>query len=247
MPSAPAVPYKLRNYMSLFSLLIHPGEDDFQRQPFIVSSDTFPIGFPIFNEKNLRSALFIFSWFISTHDVPEIYKDFGMGFPYVRERLLEIKNALLDATKSGHGDLLQYIGSIHRTIEYNTEDIRVRFLLLVSLIELLIIHSPDTNRYNVEDSINRQFRFKTAIMVHLQQADSNLKHHEKRLKQLYGLRSAIAHGDFKAIAKFEAGLNKKEGNEEYMDDIVDDAYYYLVAVLEQFLKDPEFVLFVKKS
>ena len=142
---------------------------------------------------------------------------------------------------------MQYIGSIHSTVEYETDDIRVRFLLLVSLIELLITHNPDTNRFNVEDSISRQFRFKTTIMLHREQPDIDLEFHEKRLKQLYSLRSAVAHGDFKALKKYEAGLSKKEGKEEYMDEIVTDVYFYLKAVLEQFLKDPEFVFFVKKS
>lgn len=152
-----------------------------------------------------------------------------------------------DAFSKGHGDLLMYIGNILRVAEHDVQDIRVRFFLLVSLLELVLTHNPDTSRYNVEDSINRQFRLKTGIMVRLQHPEINLSDLERRLKQLYSLRSAIAHGNFKAISKYEQSLSKKEGKEEYFDDVVTDTYFYLRASLEQFLKDPEFVQFVKKS
>ena len=238
---------KLRNYLSVLAILIQQGGDTTPRQPILINSSYYPDTTLFFNENHLRLAFVTFSIFAYDHENGKSENSEWVGFPYLRERLLKMNAALSLSIAKGHGDLLQYIGSIHSTVEYETDDIRVRFLLLVSLIELLITHNPDTNRFNVEDSISRQFRFKTTIMLHREQPDIDLEFHEKRLKQLYSLRSAVAHGDFKALKKYEAGLSKKEGKEEYMDEIVTDVYFYLKAVLEQFLKDPEFVFFVKKS
>ena len=238
----------LRNYMSLLSLLIHSEEDEFFGNPILISSSDYPMPGRPFDENLWRNAFSMFGIFSATD--PEEAKSDKLAwaaFPHVRERLLEVRAALARATDNGHGDLLMYIGNILRVVEHDARDIRVRFILLVSLLELLLTHNPDTSRYNVEDSINRQFRLKTGIMVQRQHPDIDLGVLEKRLKQLYGLRSAIPHGDFKAIAKFEVSLSKHAEKEGYIDNVVTDAYYYLRAVLEEFLRDPDFVHFVKRS
>ena len=84
-------------------------------------------------------------------------------------------------------------------------------------------------------------------MVRLQHPKMDLAALEERLKELYNLRSAIAHGNFGEIAKYEKNLKKKKGEEQYLDDVVTDAYFYLRAVVERYLADPEFVKFVKRS
>ena len=239
---------RLRNYLSLLSLLVHSEGDEFFGNPISISSDDYPMPGRPFEENLFRNAIIMFLVFsTSDHEKTKSDKLAWAAFPYVRDRILEVRDALIKADADGHGELLMYVGNILRVVEHDARDTRVRFTLLVSLLELLLTHNPDVSRYNVEDSINRQFRLKTGIMVHRQYPDTDLKALEKRLKQLYGLRSAVAHGDFKALAKYEANLCKKEGKEEYMDDLVTDSYFYLRATLEQFLQDPDFVLFVKKS
>ena len=236
---------KLGNYLSLLSLLIHSEGNDFVGNPILVTRDYLMSGEP-FDENRFRNAINLFLIFAAS----EHEKSDNLAwtcFPSVRERLLKVRDSLARAFSDGHGDLLMYIGNILRVVEHDARDDRVQFVLLVSLLELLLTHNPDTSRYNVEDSINRQFKLKTGIMVRLQHPETNLSALQKRLKQLYGLRSAIAHGNFKAIEKYEKGLCKKEGKEEYFDAVVADSYFYLRAVLEQFLEDPEFVEFVKNS
>lgn len=239
---------KLKNYLSLLSLLINSEGDEFFGNPILVNSTDSPMAGLSFDENLWRNAFIMFLIFATSDD--DTIKSDKLAwtcFPYVRGRLLEVIDAVKDAFSKGHGDLLMYIGNILRVAEHDAKDIRVRFFLLVSLLELVLTHNPDTSRYNVEDSINRQFRLKTGIMVRLQHPEINLSDLERRLKQLYSLRSAIAHGNFKAIFKYEQSLSKKEGKEEYFDDVVTDTYFYLRASLEQFLKDPDFVQFVKKS
>jgi len=239
---------KLRNYLSLLSLLIHSEGNDFFGSPVLVSSNDFPMPGQPFKEHLFQNAFIMFLILSNTdHENAKSDTLAWRAFPYVRKRLIKMRDALADATADGHGDLLMYIGNILRVVEHDARDTRVRFILLVSLLELLLTHNPDSSRYNVEDSISRQFRLKTAIMVHRQHPETDLRALEKRLKQLYGLRSAIAHGDFKAFAKYEVGLCKKEGKEEYIDNLVTDSYFYLRCVLEEFLLYPDYVLFVKKS
>jgi len=241
-------PPELQNYLSILSLLIHSQGADFSGCPILVGSGNYRLFEGPFDKVHWWNAFITFGIF-SSSDYEEPKSDLlaWRFFPYVRKRLIEMRDALARATAGGHGELLMYIGNILRVVECDARDDRVRFILLISLLELLLTHNPDTSRYNVEDSINRQFRLKTAIMVRRQHPDTDLESLDKRLKKLYGLRCAIAHGDFKAVARFERGLSKKEGEEEYVSDIVVDCYFYLRAVMEQFLEDPEFVLFLKKS
>ncbi|MGD0238010.1 MAG: hypothetical protein ABSC55_26195 [Syntrophorhabdales bacterium] len=239
---------KLRNYLSLLSLLVHSEKNEFFGRPIIISSEDYPmVGFP-FDSTLWENALIMFmAHGASSDDKTKSDSAAWTCFPYVQKRLLGVRDCLAQAFARGDSDLLMYIGNILRVVEHDARDIRVRFLLLVSLIELLLTHNPDANRYNVEDSISRQFRLKTGIMVRLQHPKMDLAALEERLKELYNLRSAIAHGNFGEIAKYEKNLKKKKGEEQYLDDVVTDAYFYLRAVVERYLADPEFVKFVKRS
>lgn len=57
----------------------------------------------------------------------------------------------------------------------------------------------------------------------------------------------IAHGNFGAVNKFVRNLSKKEGEEEYFDDLISDLYLYIRAILEEYLRDREFVEFLKDN
>lgn len=239
---------KLQNYLSLLSLLIHTEKDEFFGNPILVASgDHLAPGSP-FDEHLWRNAFIMFMIHSTTNHKKGKSDNLAWTcFPYAEKRLLQVRDSLNSAFASGDGELLMYIGNVLRVVGHDARDIRVRFLLLISLIELLLTHNPDATRFNVEDSINRQFRLKTAIMVRLQNPQINLPTLETRLKELYNLRSAIAHGNFAEIAKYEKSLRKKKEEEKYLDEVVVDAYFYLRSVLEQYLTDRDFVRFVKKS
>lgn len=177
---------KLQNYLSLFSLLIHTEEDEFFGNPILLGSEEYPTQGSPFDEHLWRNALIMFMVHsTSRHEKTKSDKLAWTCFPYARERLLHVRDSLNNAFACGDGEFLMYIGNILRVVEHDARDIRVRFILLVSLIELLLTHNPDTTRYNVEDSISRQFRLKTAIMVHLQNPKIDLGALDTRLKELY--------------------------------------------------------------
>jgi len=117
--------------------------------------------------------------------------------------------------------------------------------MLTSIIELLLTHNPDFNRFNIEDSISKQFQLKSAILIYMNDKSRNLNSVKNRLKVIYQQRSNIAHGNFGEIDKYISRFSKKEGEEEYFSDLVTDLYTYIRAILEEYLKDKTFVEFLK--
>ncbi|MGO9566011.1 MAG: hypothetical protein ACLP5H_00575 [Desulfomonilaceae bacterium] len=160
---------ELRNYLSLLSVLIHSEDEGHVGRPILINSTDYPMQSPAFDENRWSNAFIMFTIAITTSD-KGISSDklAWTWFPYVNNRLLEVRDSLSRAFEAGDGELLMYIGNILRVVQHDASDVRVRFLLLISLLEVLLTHNPDTTRYNVEDSISRQFKLKTGILVHLQ-------------------------------------------------------------------------------
>ncbi|MDZ7957359.1 MAG: HEPN domain-containing protein [Aulosira sp. DedQUE10] len=140
-----------------------------------------------------------------------------------------------------------YVGSILKIVSHEVNDIRTRIVMLTSIIELLLTHNPDFNRFNVEDSINKQFQLKASILIYLNDKRVDINAVKSRLKIIYQQRSNIAHGNFSAVNKYINSLSKKEGKEEYFDDIVVDLYKYVRAILEKYLKDLKLIDFLKEN
>lgn len=97
-------------------------------------------------------------------------------------------------------EMLEYVMDSLQTLRKNY-DLKMKFVSIVSIIELLLTHCPDTSRFNVEDSINKQFKSKIALIYHLYDKDSNSELITKESGLIYSLRSDIAHGNFKEFPK----------------------------------------------
>jgi hypothetical protein len=168
-------------------------------------------------------------------------------FPYART---EIKNKSILLEKSlseGLADRFLYVGSMLRIASEGSRNPRIRLVILTSILELLLTRSPDSSRFNVEDSISKQFGLKVSLLVYLNDRNRNIKEIAKRLKVIYAQRSNVAHGNFQATSKYINSLSKTEGEEEYFDDLISDLYSYLRAVVEEYLKDKSLVEFLKTS
>lgn len=243
----------LKHYSSLISLLINTeGKDYFGKQ--LLLKDTI---------ENVRKTGFceklnqnIMMWgfanysakkHLEEHDKIEDWK-YGdwRYFPSIKEKLIQITSKLENLFEKGYENKLIYIARV-LYISNEIFDERIRLLNFVGLIELLVTHNPDFNRYNVEDSISKQFVLKTCVLIHLVHPKENLEELKKRLKVIYSQRSNIAHSNFLDLEKYEKSLCKKEGNEEYFDTLLTDSLWYLKSILIYCLDNFEFVDFIKKN
>jgi hypothetical protein len=160
---------------------------------------------------------------------------------------------LLDkAFNEGNSEKLLYIGNILKVVGHDLHDEKIKLLLLTSIIELMLTHNPDLQRYNVEDSINKQFQLKATTLIYLNDTSRSIKDIKNRLKTIYTQRSNVAHGNFHEIEKYIDKLSKNRkaedeemGGGEYFVSLITDLYVYIRAILEEYLKDRGFVEFLK--
>lgn len=163
-------------------------------------------------------------------------------WPTARNGIVSAAREIADGMDGGHTDTLLYAGDVLRAAS-DTHDARFKLVLLVGAIEMFLTHNPDTSRYNVEDSIGKQFILKTSILCYMSgRKDLTRSRHD--LRQLYSLRSAISHGNFSALSKL---LKRPTNVDDAIADIVHATYDLLRIVIRQFLRDPPFVTFLKEN
>lgn len=122
------------------------------------------------------------------------------------------------------------------------DDDKMKIVSLVSMIELLIAHKPNGERYNIDDSIRKQFCNKILLILHLNNALEDLKETEKLLIHIYDLRSAIAHGNFESIGEICEKIyiwrfhNDKTFIDTYNFCVESDILHYINGLLQNYLK-----------
>lgn len=119
------------------------------------------------------------------------------GFIHYYEGIRETNSQIQN---NPNQEMLEYIMESLQTLRKNY-DLKMKFVSIVSIIELLLTHCPDSSRFNVEDSINKQFKNKVALIYHLYNNDSNSDLITKECSLIYSLRSDIAHGNFEELPK----------------------------------------------
>lgn len=125
---------------------------------------------------------------------------------------------------------LLFVGNLLRVILHETYDTKVKLLLLVSIIEFLLTRNPNFDRFNVEDSISKQFTLKAATLIYLNDKQRSLEKIRDDLKVIYAQRSNIAHGNYISQEEEEGYLNSLQL-----------LYVYIKAILEEYLIDRNFV------
>jgi hypothetical protein len=122
-------------------------------------------------------------------------------------------------------------------ISYNhTNDPELMLILLVGIIEYLLTRNSDSNRFNVEDSINKQFRLKTAIAINADNHLLKLNELNQTLADIYDQRSNIAHGNF--IENYS--------QKEIVNSVL-KLYQYLKHILNTFISNRELIEYLKDS
>ena len=177
-------------------------------------------------------------------------------FDKTYSKFLRLERLLKNLEKE---DLIKYI-SDNISNYISIEDKKMRIMSLVSMLELLITHKPDSNRYNIEDSIRKQFCNKLLTLLYLNDKDINCAEIEKYLLMIYDLRSAIAHGNFEQIEIIARKIDKwflnnsKEYKEYYEELDIDIVFEYIDESLREYtriainmyLKDKTLIELLKK-
>ena len=78
-----------------------------------------------------------------------------------------------------------YIGSLLANVRSKINDDKQKLVSLVGVIELLLTHNPNFNRFNVEDSISKQFKLKTSILLYKNDDSIDLNKTKKQLIFLF--------------------------------------------------------------
>lgn len=99
-----------------------------------------------------------------------------------------------------------------------------KIVCLVSLIELLIAHKPDANRFNVEESIKKMFINKTLLVLYLNNNEIDINNLKKELSHIYDIRSDISHGNFDNLSKSIDKIRNLYTNMQLLDNLDDDNY-----------------------
>jgi hypothetical protein len=229
----------LINYCHLLSLISHTEGKEYFGRDFIYNPDQ--LYEPVLLDNLMTDLIMLSSDFYNFKNRPD-HRD-SMDWTFWRFGSQEIQKSastLEKAFDNGQADQLLYIGGL-LGIANRTHDVRIRLLILTSIIELLVTRNPDTSRFNVEDSINKQFQLKASILIYLNNKENDIEDVKKRLKTIYQQRSNVAHGNFSEIDK----ATKKDGMHGYYDNLISDLYTYNRAIIEEYLKDTKFVEFIK--
>ena len=238
---------RLAEYSYLLSLLTHTHPDEYTGYSFVLDSDPSQFGLDEINTQ-LCLRFFMFGMF-SEQPREEVESEElrWQLFPFIRPEL-EANTRLLDAAfEAGLEDKLMYVASLLKTVGEDLADEKFKLVVLVSIIELLLTRNPDHSRFNVEDSISKQFRLKAGLLVYLNDKSRDLDEIRSRLKTIYSMRSNIAHGNFTAVNRYIGRLSTREGEEEYFSDLISDSYVYIKAIVSELLKDPKLVEFLKEN
>jgi hypothetical protein len=236
---------RLINYSYLLSLLAHTEGNDYFGNCFIPDPN-----------QGIRGETFKKLWrdflvleLVVERDLEDSLNEplRWMFLPSALSTLQKVASLLDKAFDDGLTEKLLYAGGILKIASHDTRDIKIALVMLTSIIELLLTHNPNTNRFNVEDSISKQFQLKASILIYLNDKTEDINSIKKRLKTIYEQRSNIAHGNFGELHKFISKLSKEEGKEECFEDLKSDLYKYIRAILEEYLKDRTFVDFLKDS
>lgn len=236
----------LRNFCSLLSLLYFGEKDnDYYGQIFIMDE---------YHGSQNDDPWFNFLMFMSY--APHYSVENGLVTPdgdmhffaTAKDDLLEYADFLDKGFNPETEEKLLYIGHL-LNVARREMDTKVRILLLTSILELLLTHNPDYNRFNVEDSINKQFQIKISTIMYINDPSIDLDAVKKELKQIYSARSNIAHGNFKSLEKLQekAQKDKVSDNHYPLENYVSQLYQYVRNVLLAYLRDRNFVDFLKSS
>lgn len=239
---------KISDYFALMTFLLGDG-----------SLSTNLIGLGYSSHYQQTKGIFVNLLIIATSKPTNRNKErdsysFGV-FRFVEPKIVALSKKIGDKYKDKK--FLFLCEKIHRMLDLYNINQEMAFVELISIIEMLLSHNPDSGRFNVEDSITKQFVGKMILLLYENDKTKDLNYLKKELKFAYSIRSAIAHGDFNNL---EEQLNKlfsffnftRDGkgieykdNEDALAHLLGDAWDWLKVVTNLYLDDEKRLELIK--
>tara|TARA_R110001583_G_scaffold194829_3_gene367250 strand:+ start:4790 stop:5938 length:1149 start_codon:yes stop_codon:yes gene_type:complete len=201
---------KLANYCHVLSNLAN-NIDNYHGESFLLSDNAYDVFYKSKNKKTIKSINNLINrynsfkrgtkrenWMFWTDaKEPIIENSKRLESLIVQEKIQEKGKKIRLSQKQSPLQKILHIGGLQKTAYEHLQDPELMLLLLVSIIEYLVTRNPDTNKFNVEDSISKQFKLKCTVLIHSQEKDYDLVKLSNDLNILYSQRSDIAHGNYK--------------------------------------------------
>lgn len=164
----------------------------------------------------------------------------------IADKIDEIRDVSqkIDNLSETQKEKLLFVGETIGNVNNGGGDSKIQFLMLVSVIEFLLTHNPDISRFNVEDSIRKQFQLKAGVVIS-NKNKTKLDLIAQRLKIIYDIRSLIAHGNFSELKKFIQNT-KKEDKDFDIFDLVEEIFDYISIIVKIYINEPDFIESLKK-
>ena len=200
----------LSYYCHILSLLANDFEDEYNGDTFLLSNSFYDLfmssvnaniseTIELFLSNNflLKTGNYIKTW-LYWLDVQEYLKSCvrRLDSLIVQGFIAEKGKKLRPSQQQSPKEKLLHIGKRLKTSYEHNKDPELVLLLLVGNIEYLLTRNPDTNKFNVEDSIGKQFRLKCGIIIHKQNEGIDLVQLNDELREIYDQRSDLAHGNY---------------------------------------------------
>lgn len=119
---------------------------------------------------------------------------------FFQDRLIQVARLIDQRLAESDDNVILYSAEL-LSVATHSPDIRTSIVNLVGLLELVLTRNPDSSRFNVEDSLAKQFVLKVGTALHLADPARDMGRARSALRDLYSIRSAIAHGDFEGLPK----------------------------------------------
>ena len=246
---------KAKDFSFLFSLLINSNSDYYGRSFILNESRIDHYLKPNKDFFNFFTMFMIFANNPNYYNSKETTEWFF--FPSIKSKISNISTKLETVFENDEiFQKLMFIASVLKTTKIGITEDKYKLISLVSIIEMLITHNPDYNRFNIEDSINKQFCFKIGLILYFNNTSIDLTLTKKKIKLIYALRSDLAHGNFKNYEKklskfyefYKTQIDEIDSKEDlviYLNLIIEDLYKIVKIIIENYISDYQFVDFLK--
>ena len=232
----------LSYYCHILSLLANDFEDEYNGDTFLLSNSFYDLFMSSVNA-NISETIELFlsnNFLLKTGNYIKTWLYWLDGQEYLKSCVRRLDSLIVQGFIAEKGKKLRpsqqqspkekllHIGKRLKTSYEHNKDPELVLLLLVGNIEYLLTRNPDTNKFNVEDSIGKQFRLKCGIIIHKQNEGIDLVQLNDELREIYDQRSDLAHGNYNKDFNLDKiiksvyslySFNKYMIN-EYIEDIV---------------------------